>query len=120
LLDMLNELTRCDCTTRNAAKARALARRMDELEARIAELRAQEELDAIRPDLTGNQVMEILGVGPGPAVGRALSYLLELRLDEGPLGEEEAAARLRTWWDEQHPGGPSTPPTGAGTGPGPV
>jgi poly(A) polymerase len=104
LLDMLNELTRCDCTTRNAAKARALARRMDELEARITELRAQEELDAIRPDLTGTQVMELLGIGPGPDVGRALSYLLELRLDEGPLGEDEAAARLRAWWDEQ-PGG---------------
>ena len=100
-LDQLNELTRCDCTTRNAAKARALARRMDELEARITELRAQEELDAIRPDLTGNQVMDLLGIGPGPAVGRALSYLLELRLDEGPLGQDEAGARLRAWWDEQ-------------------
>jgi poly(A) polymerase len=74
---------------------------MDELEARITELRAQEELDAIRPDLTGNQVMDLLGISPGPAVGHALSYLLELRLDEGPLGEEEAAARLRAWWDEQ-------------------
>ena len=101
LLERLNELTRCDCTTRNAAKARALARRMDELEARITELRAQEELDAIRPDLTGNQVMDLLGIGPGPAVGRALSYLLELRLDEGPLGQDEAGARLRAWWDEQ-------------------
>jgi len=77
---------------------------MDELEARITELRAQEELDAIRPDLSGNQVMELLGIGPGPAVGRALSYLLELRLDEGPLGEDEAAARLRAWWDEQQGG----------------
>jgi poly(A) polymerase len=98
LLDMLNELTRCDCTTRNASKARALARRMDELEARIVELRAQEELDALRPDLTGNQVMELLGIGPGPEVGRALAFLMELRLDEGPLGEEEAARRLRAWW----------------------
>jgi poly(A) polymerase len=98
LLDLLNELTRCDCTTRNASKARALARRMDELEARIAELRAQEELDALRPDLTGNQVMELLGLGPGPAVGQALAFLMELRLDEGPLGEEEAARRLRAWW----------------------
>jgi poly(A) polymerase len=97
-LDLLNELTRCDCTTRNAAKARALARRMDELEARISELREQEELDALRPDLDGNQVMELLGIGPGPAVGRALSFLMELRLDEGPLGEEEASARLRAWW----------------------
>ena len=102
-LDMLNELTRCDCTTRNAAKARTLARRMDELEARIAELREQEELDALRPDLDGNQVMELLGLGPGPAVGRALSFLMELRLDEGPLGEEEAAARLRAWWADQPP-----------------
>ena len=100
-LDMLNELTRCDCTTRNAAKARALARRMDELEARIAELREQEELDALRPDLDGNQVMELLGIGPGKAVGRALSFLMELRLDEGPIGEEEAAARLRAWWAGQ-------------------
>ena len=100
-LDMLNELTRCDCTTRNAAKARTLARRMDELEARIEELRTQEELDALRPDLTGNQVMELLGVRPGPVVGRALAFLMELRLDEGPLGEEEAARRLRAWWAEQ-------------------
>ena len=100
-LDMLNELTRCDCTTRNAAKARALARRMDELETRIAELREQEELDALRPDLDGNQVMQLLGLGPGPAVGGALAFLMELRLDEGPLGEEEAAARLRAWWAAQ-------------------
>jgi poly(A) polymerase len=100
-LDLLNELTRCDCTTRNAAKARALARRMDELEARIAELRAQEELDALRPDLDGNQVMELLGIGPGRAVGQALAFLMELRLDEGPLGPEAAAARLREWWAVQ-------------------
>jgi poly(A) polymerase len=109
LLDTLNELTRCDCTTRNAAKARALARRMDELEARIAELREQEELDAIRPDLDGNEVMELLGIGPGRAVGEALTFLLELRLDEGPLGEEQAAARLRQWWEERPPG--AVPPT---------
>jgi poly(A) polymerase len=101
LLDLLNELTRCDCTTRNAAKARALARRMDELEARIAELGEQEELRSLRPDLDGNQVMELLGIGPGRAVGQALNFLMELRLDEGPLGEEEAAARLRAWWAEQ-------------------
>jgi poly(A) polymerase len=101
LLDMLNELTRCDCTTRNAAKARALSRRMDELEWRIEELREQEELHAIRPDLDGNQVMELLGIGPGRAVGEALGFLMELRLDEGPLGEEEAARRLREWWAQQ-------------------
>ncbi len=98
LLDRLNELTRCDCTTRNEAKARQLERRMDELEVRISELRQQEELDAIRPDLDGRQVMTELGLTPGPQVGRALDYLLELRLDEGPLGEEEAARRLRAWW----------------------
>jgi poly(A) polymerase len=102
LLDLLNELTRCDCTTRNAAKAKALARRMDELEARIVELGEQEELRSLRPDLDGNQVMELLGIGPGRAIGQALDFLMELRLDEGPLGEEEAAARLRAWWAEQH------------------
>ncbi len=107
LLDRLNELTRSDCTTRNAAKARALARRMDELETRIAELRQREELDAIRPDLDGNEVMARLGLPPGPAVGRALAYLLELRLDEGPLGPEEAGRRLDEWWAA---GGPATPP----------
>jgi poly(A) polymerase len=101
LLGPLNELTRCDCTTRNANKARALARRMDELEARIDELGQQEELERLRPDLTGHQVMEILGVGPGPVIGRSLAFLMELRLDEGPLGEEEAADRLRAWWAAQ-------------------
>jgi poly(A) polymerase len=103
-LDTLNELTRCDCTTRNAAKARALARRMDELEARIAELRAQEELDAMRPDLDGNQIMEILGLKPGRSVGEARDFLMDLRLDEGPLGEEAAAERLRAWWAEHGDG----------------
>jgi poly(A) polymerase len=98
LLGRLNELTRADCTTRNEAKARALSRRMDELERRMAELRKKEELDAIRPDLNGTQVMARLGVPPGPVVGEALAYLLELRLDEGPLGEEEAGHRLDRWW----------------------
>jgi poly(A) polymerase len=98
LLDRLNELTRCDCTTRNANKARALGRSMDELEARIVELRQQEELDAMRPDLDGAQVMDELGIGPGRDVGRALAFLLELRLEEGPLGEEEARKRLAGWW----------------------
>jgi poly(A) polymerase len=101
LLDRLNELTRCDCTTRNANKARALGRRMDELEARIAELRQKEELDAIRPDLDGGRVMEVLGLEPGRDVGRALSFLLELRMEEGPLGEEEATRRLTEWWSQR-------------------
>src|SRR5439155_20106769 len=98
LLDRLNKLTRADCTTRNRAKARMLAERMDALEERIAVLRAQEELDALRPDLDGRQVMDRLGIPPGPLVGEALRYLLELRIDEGPLGEEEAARRLDHWW----------------------
>jgi len=98
LLDRLNELTRSDCTTRNAARARALEKRMDELERRIDELRAQEEIDAIRPELDGVAVMAQLGVPPGPEVGAALEFLLELRLDEGPLGDEEARRRLDAWW----------------------
>lgn len=101
LLDRLNELTRCDCTTRNPAKARALATRMDELEARIADLRQREELDAIRPDLDGNEIMTLLDVPPGPVVGKALAFLLELRLDEGPLGTEEAQRHLLAWRAEQ-------------------
>jgi poly(A) polymerase len=105
LLAVLNELTRSDCTTRNAAKARALARRMDELEARIAELQTQEELAAIRPDLDGNQVMARLGIRPGPAVGDALAFLLELRLEEGPLGPDEAGRRLDAWWADRSSSG---------------
>ncbi len=97
LLEKLNTLVRADCTTRNPAKAARLAARMDELEARIAELAGKEELDAIRPDLDGHQIMAYLGVPPGPIVGRARNFLLELRLEEGPLGEEEAYARLDGW-----------------------
>ncbi|HUQ40013.1 MAG TPA: HD domain-containing protein, partial [Acidimicrobiales bacterium] len=99
LLDRLNELTRCDCTTRNKAKARELDQRMDQLEGDIARLRHQEELDAIRPDLDGSQVMAQLGITPGRDVGEALAFLLELRLEEGPLGEDEARRRLQTWWE---------------------
>jgi poly(A) polymerase len=98
LLDRLNELTRCDCTTRNQRRAEELNARMDALEARIRELRTKEELDAIRPDLDGNRVMELLGVKPGPLVGEAMRYLLELRLEEGPLGDAEATRRLLDWW----------------------
>ena len=97
LLDELNELTRCDCTTRNASKASTLARRMDELEARIAELQEKEELSKIRPDLDGREVMAFLGVPPGPIVGKALAFLLELRLDKGPIGKDEAYKRLAEW-----------------------
>ncbi|HUF33643.1 MAG TPA: CCA tRNA nucleotidyltransferase [Acidimicrobiales bacterium] len=101
LLDELNELTRCDCTTRNRRRAAELAARMDTLEERIEELRAQEELAAMRPELDGRQVMEHLGVDPGPVIGQALDFLLELRLDEGLIGEDEARRRLETWWTEQ-------------------
>jgi poly(A) polymerase len=101
LLDELNELTRCDCTTRNERKAQMLGRRMDMLEERIERLRGQEELAALRPDIDGRRVMELLGVEPGPVVGRALDHLLELRIEEGPLGEEEAERRLREWWAAQ-------------------
>jgi poly(A) polymerase len=101
LLDELNELQRCDCTTRNKNRARALARRMDELEERIATLREQEELDAIRPPLDGRQVMEHLGIAPGRAVGEALEMLLEARLDEGPIDAADAYARLDAWAKER-------------------
>jgi poly(A) polymerase len=101
LLDQLNELTRCDCTTRNAAKARALAQRMDELELRIAELRQREELAAIRPDLDGTEVMALLKIPPSRDVGHALDFLLELRLELGPLSQEDASARLLAWWAQR-------------------
>jgi poly(A) polymerase len=77
---------------------------MDELEERIEALRAKEELDAIRPELNGTQVMARLGIPPGRAVGEALDFLLDLRLDEGPLGEEEAGRRLDEWWRGRQPG----------------
>ena len=101
LLDELNVLTRCDCTTRNEKKAALLGRRMDELEERIVELAAEEELAAIRPDLDGRAVMEHLGVPPGPVVGQALAFLLELRLEEGPLDEADAKRHLDEWWSSR-------------------
>ena len=101
LLDELNELTRCDCTTRNARKAASLEQRMDELEIRIAELREREDLERLRPALDGVAVMELLDIPPGPAVGRALDFLMEIRLDEGEVTPQEAAVRLREWWDDE-------------------
>jgi len=97
----LHKLTRADCTTRNQRKAAQLRATYDNLEERIAELREQEELDAIRPDLDGAQIMEILGLSPGPTVGKAYKFLLELRLDKGPLSEEEAKTALLQWWSQQ-------------------
>ncbi|MFJ2565877.1 MULTISPECIES: CCA tRNA nucleotidyltransferase [unclassified Streptomyces] len=101
LLDRLHKLTRSDCTTRNKRKAATLSRAYDGLEERIAELQEREELDAIRPDLDGNQIMEVLGVKPGPAVGKAYKYMLELRLENGPMGHDAAVAALKEWWAEQ-------------------
>ncbi|MEV6777897.1 CCA tRNA nucleotidyltransferase [Streptomyces syringium] len=101
MLDRLHKLTRSDCTTRNKRKANALSRAYDGLEERIARLQEQEELDSIRPDLDGNEIMEILAVGPGPQVGKAYKHLLELRLEHGPMGHDAAAAALKEWWAAQ-------------------
>jgi len=101
LLDELNELTRCDCTTRNARKAQVLAQRMDELEDRIGVLREQEDLSRLRPALDGVEVMALLGIGPSRAVGQALDFLMEIRLDEGEITADDAARRLRAWWASQ-------------------
>ncbi|NEC64235.1 CCA tRNA nucleotidyltransferase [Streptomyces sp. SID9727] len=101
LLERLHKLTRSDCTTRNKRKAAALSRTYDGLEERIAQLKSQEELDAIRPDLDGNEIMQILGVGPGPVIGKAYAFLLELRLENGPLERDVAVAELKEWWEAQ-------------------
>jgi len=101
LLDELIELTRCDCTTRNQRKADQLSRRMDELEERIAQVRLSEELSSMRPDLNGADVMAHLGVAPGPVVGRAMAFLLEVRLEEGPLERVGVLERLDAWWADQ-------------------
>ena len=102
LLIHLHLLTRADCTTRNQKKAEGLAKTYDQLEARIALLMEQEELNKIRPDLSGEQIMEILNIKPSPAVGKAYDFLLELRLEHGPLGEEKAKAELLNWWKLQN------------------
>ncbi|WP_039938345.1 CCA tRNA nucleotidyltransferase [Streptomyces himastatinicus] len=101
LLDRLHKLTRSDCTTRNKRKAMALSRAYDGLEERIARLQEQEELEAIRPDLDGNEIMKVLGIAPGPEVGKAYKHLLELRLEHGPMGRDAAVAALREWWAAQ-------------------
>lgn len=100
-LERLHKLTRSDCTTRNKRKAGALSRAYDGLEERIAQLQEQEELDSIRPDLDGNQIMEILGIGPGPEIGKAYKFLLELRLENGPMEYDAAVAALKEWWATQ-------------------
>ena len=97
LLIDLNELVRCDVTTRNRRRERAISRRIDELEERIDELRAEEELDALRPPIDGNQVMEHLGLDPGPQVGAVMEMLYERRIDDGPFTEDEAYAMIDEW-----------------------
>jgi poly(A) polymerase len=101
-LARLHKLTRADCTTRNQRRAAILSATYDDLEQRIAVLEEQEELKSIRPDLDGNDIMEILGVPSGPKVGKAYNYLLEVRLDEGPLVRDEAIKRLTQWWQAQN------------------
>jgi poly(A) polymerase len=97
-LERLHILTRADVTTRNKRKAARLRDAYDDIESRIARLREQEELDAIRPELDGNRIQEVLGIRPGREVGEAYRFLLDLRLDEGVLGEAEVERRLREWW----------------------
>jgi poly(A) polymerase len=98
LLDRLHKLTRSDCTTRNKRKAARLAGAYDDLESRIERLRGEEELDAVRPDLDGNQIMEILDIPAGRDVGLAWKFLKELRLDRGPIGYDAAREELLRWW----------------------
>ena len=103
LLIHLHVLTRADCTTRNQRKAESLARTYDSLEERILKLMEEEELEKIRPDLDGLEIMAILGISPSPIVGRAYQYLLDLRMDRGPLGVEVAKAELLNWWSLNQP-----------------
>ena len=100
-LERLHILTRSDCTTRNPRKAESLRRAYDELEFRIDELAKQEALDAQRPELDGTQIMALLGVAPGPVVGRAYRFLLDKRLEDGPVGEDAAREALLAWWARQ-------------------
>lgn len=100
-LERLHRLTRADCTTRNRRKAAYLRAAYDDLEERIGVLQEKEELAALRPSLDGQQIMELLSLRPGPEVGAAYKYLMQLRLDEGPLSREEAEKRLLEWWGKQ-------------------
>jgi poly(A) polymerase len=101
LLGHLNELVRCDCTTRNRAKAQRLQRQIDELEERIVKLARDDRRAAERPQLDGRAVMDLLGIGAGPDVGAALGFLLQLKRTEGVLDDDELESRLRAWWDER-------------------
>lgn len=98
-LERLHRLTRADCTTRNKRKAQHLSAAYDDLEERIAQLKEREELDAIRPDLNGEEIMELLGIAPGPQVGKAYKFLLNLRMEKGPQSPQAARAALLQWWE---------------------
>jgi poly(A) polymerase len=108
LLPRLHRLTRSDCTTRNRRKAESLSRTYDDLEKRIARLLEQEQLDAVRPELDGTEIAQVLGIAPGPVLGRAYRYLLSVRMDRGPIGREAAILALRAWWADQPESGPAT------------
>jgi len=95
----LHKLVRADCTTRNRRRAARLQANYDDLEARIAELAAKEDLARVRPDLDGNEIMQLLGIPAGPLVGEAWNHLKELRLDRGPMSRDEATAELLAWWN---------------------
>jgi len=116
LLTRLHVLTRADCTTRNKAKAQRLERAYDELEKRIAALSKQEELDKIRPDLNGREIMQILGQPQGPLIGEAWRYLLDLRMEQGPLGRDRATQELRAWAAVEGLDVPGPPPAGSDEG----
>ncbi|HYQ61755.1 MAG TPA: CCA tRNA nucleotidyltransferase, partial [Actinophytocola sp.] len=110
LLSRLHKLVRADSTTRNRRKAAALQRTYDDLEARIGRIAAEEDLARVRPDLDGNEIMRLLGLPPGPLVGRAWRHLKELRLDRGPLDHDEAVAELRRWAEAEGVSGPPAEP----------
>ena len=107
LLSRLHLVTRSDCTTRNVRKARSLSRTYDDLEIRIGRLMEQEQLDAVRPELDGNEIAAVLGIAPGPVLGRAYKYLLAVRMDRGPIGRDAAVEALKAWWAEQPESGTS-------------
>ncbi len=118
LLERLHRLTRSDVTTRNQRKAERLAFAYDDLETRIAALREQESLEAVRPDLDGGQIMALLGLQPGPVVGRAYRFLLEQRMEHGPLEPAEAESKLREWWAGQPEAAPESASNDPGNQPG--
>ena len=100
LYERLNRLTRADATTQNKRKAMIFSQAMDEMEERVRELKKKEDFDAIRPDLDGNEIMELLGLEPGPMIGRAYKHMLEYRLDNGPVDHDVAVEELKRWYAE--------------------